>query len=431
MKKYILSKEYITLLPFLVAYVLIVIFKQQNILVGDEGRFWSYAAKLLKGYYADNEFGEYSYLWNGPGYPIVLMPFRYLETSLLYPKLMNAFFLYSGLIFFFRSLKHFISRKKSLLVTCVLGLYYPLLLMALPTLMTEALSFLCCTAFICFYLSYHRYRKTWQLLLCAFFLGYLAITKVIFGYVIVTVLVILLILYLFSKAKKTLVASIKILICSLVICSPYLIYTYSLTDKFFYWGNSGGMNLYWMSSPYDGELGDWYFFENLEESQPEVYENHKEYLASIEDLDPVEKDAALKQKGVENILDHKEKFVRNWISNVSRIFIELPYSYRVQSNNQLFYLFPNGILIVFLCMAIFLSVCNYKLLPTRVVFLLLIAIVYLGGVSLLSAYVRFLYPILPLLLIWICYTFENYIKISRSDEGTLMIVIKKSNFLSK
>ncbi|KAA1242608.1 glycosyltransferase family 39 protein [Aquimarina sp. RZ0] len=430
MKKHLKYKDYIILLPFLFFYVLIIFFKQQNVLLGDEGRYWSYAYKLLQGYYAGSEFGEYSYLWNGPGYPIILMPFRYYDTPLIYPKLMNAFFLYAGLIFFFRSLKHFLIRKKALWVTITLGFYYPLLQMALPALYTEALSFMCCTAFIYFFFNYYKEGKTQQFILCCFSLAYLALTKVIFGYVILTLLVCFLIWYFFSKAKKEVISFIKILVCSLVICSPYLLYTYSLTDKFFYWGNSGGMNLYWMSSPFEGELGDWHYFETLEEEFPEIYKNHESFLLSIKNLTPVEKDTALKQKAVENIINHKQKFIKNWVSNISRIFIEIPYSYRVQSNNQLFYLLPNVTLIMILISALLISILNFRMFSNNILFLILFIIIYLGGISVLSALVRFLYPIIPILLMWICYTFEKFVKINR-ERGRIILCISNSIFSNK
>ena len=44
---------------------------------------------------------------------------------------------------------------------------------------------------------------------------------------------------------------------ALVWCLPYLAHTYSLTGRWFYWGSSGGMSLYWMSTPYrDGQTYD-------------------------------------------------------------------------------------------------------------------------------------------------------------------------------
>lgn len=65
------------------------------------------------------------------------------------------------------------------------------------------------------------------------------------------------------------------LVCglALLICSPYLVYTYALTGKIFYWGNSGGLSLYWMSSPHPQEFGDWHNPQTLSEI-PELETNH-------------------------------------------------------------------------------------------------------------------------------------------------------------
>ena len=48
-----------------------------------------------------------------------------------------------------------------------------------------------------------------------------------------------------------------ILLTAFVVLSPYALYTWRLTGRVFYWANSGGTTLYWMSTPFEGEYGDW------------------------------------------------------------------------------------------------------------------------------------------------------------------------------
>ena len=45
---------------------------------------------------------------------------------------------------------------------------------------------------------------------------------------------------------------IIILLIAFATIAPYLIYTYHLTGRIYYLGTSGGNNLYWMSTPYEG-----------------------------------------------------------------------------------------------------------------------------------------------------------------------------------
>ena len=38
---------------------------------------------------------------------------------------------------------------------------------------------------------------------------------------------------------------------------PYQVYTYSKTGQILFFSNVSGETLYWMSTPYAGEMGDW------------------------------------------------------------------------------------------------------------------------------------------------------------------------------
>ncbi len=64
---------------------------------------------------------------------------------------------------------------------------------------------------------------------------------------------------------------------ALIWCVPYLLMTYSLTGKPFYWGSSGGLSLYWMSTPYDTEMGDWFSKIDVKE-RPELF-HHRDFLS--------------------------------------------------------------------------------------------------------------------------------------------------------
>src|SRR5262249_4630119 len=129
-------------------------------------------------------------------------------------------------------------------------------------------------------------------ILAGFLLGYLALTKVFFGYAILTGLIIAGLVYLLKRSK---VLRKAIVVCgiALAICLPYLLYTYSLTGKIFYWGNSGGLQLYSMSTPYQGEYGDWLFIEHVKPNKVSA-EHHLAFLQELDKLHSVERDDALK-----------------------------------------------------------------------------------------------------------------------------------------
>ena len=90
-----------------------------------------------------------------------------------------------------------------------------------------------------------------------FTLGYLALIKPIFGYVLMFMIVGKGLIWITNRKSINYKKSISILLIAFVTTIPYLAYTYHLTGKIFYWSSLGGNNLYWMSSPYKEELGSW------------------------------------------------------------------------------------------------------------------------------------------------------------------------------
>ena len=409
MKTILKLNDYLKFLPLLVIYTVICITKQQNIFVGDEGRYVLYADNLLNGFYAGTS-SEYVFLWNGPGYPIFLMFFRSLNIPLVIAKLCNGGFIYLGLVYLFKTLKHLSAEKTAFFIVLSLGLYYPFLLESIPYLLTEALSF-----FLISLLCYHLYKhatsqKTKSKWITIVSLGYLILTKIIFGYVVITLILIILPFILFKKTTLYSKKYVVILVLSICISFPYLAYTYSITNKVLYFGNSGGMSLYWMSTPYENEFGDWHWFETLEK-KTEIYNNHKSYLSTIKDLAPVEKDTALKEKAIENILNNKTKFFKNWVSNIGRILFNYPYSNPEKSNRLIIVAFLNSILLLTIFISIILGIKNIRKIEPVFFIIGLFIMIYLSGISLLSAQHRFLFIIFPAILIWVTYILNIFLKI--------------------
>ena len=100
---------YFKLLPFLLFYLLICIRFYTNEFEGDESRYVKFAENLLHGFYSP-PFPDIN-LWNGPGYPIVLIPLVYLKLPFLYFRLLNSFFLYFSLIFSYKTFCVFSSTR--------------------------------------------------------------------------------------------------------------------------------------------------------------------------------------------------------------------------------------------------------------------------------------------------------------------------------
>lgn len=404
------TKTYLIFFPFFLLYVVIVISFSNPEYFGDEARYVQFAQNLLKGYYSPPP--PNINLWNGPGYPMLILPFVWAQSPLLLIKMLNALLLFATLLIFYNILTLYdVTTHIKHLSTAFLGFYFPYY-QHLIFINTEIFSVFLVTLFAYFYLKYFQSFKRKYLLIAAVILAYTALTKVIFGYVILAWFILSLI-KLISQRKQIFGASISICVISLLLCSPYLYYTYSLTGKFFYWGSAGGLSLYTMSNPYPNEYGDWF---QPQDMQKEFLKNHKPFFDSMAKLNQIERDDALKKMAIRNIKNNPSKFVKNWISNISRILFSFPFSYAHQTPKTLFTVIPNMFIVVGTVLFFFLTLFFLKQkIPFEIISLLLFIGIYFLGSSFLSAFRRMIFVMVPILLIWFSYIVSNFICI-RKDQ---------------
>ena len=394
---------YYKLLPFLALYLIICIVFNKNVLIGDETRYLRFANNIINGNFSQ-KYAETN-LSSGPGYPLVLVPFVFLKLPLIVPKLFNGVLLYLSLIISYKTFRFYTSAKKSLLFTILLGLYYPIYEI-MPKILTECLSWLLVslTCFL-FIKNFKQEEVLWKyVIMVSVTIAYLAMTKVIFGYVI-TFMLFVSILMLFlptyrSQAKK----STLIFLFSFILCLPWLFYTYNITNMPFYWTDSGGSAFYAMSTPYEGELGDW-------KSNSELISNpnHKVFIKSISSLNPWEMDKAFKGKAIKNIREHPIKYISNWFANVGRILFSYPFTGRMQTIKTYFTLIPNMFILVLLVFTIPISVVNYKKFPDILVLIFIFMTIYLLGSSFVSGFKRIFFISIPFWSIFLLYVFNNII----------------------
>jgi hypothetical protein len=398
-------------LPFLFLYIFIILFFQKDELTVDEPSYLSFANNLLQGFYSppppDID------LWHAPGYPLVLSPFIALKAPLTFLRLLNAVWLYASLLIFYKLLTRILSLKTAIAGTTLLGMYW-LAWKGLPVIMTETFVFFLITVILYAAQKYFENEgsSTKQLLLLGFMMGYLCLTKFLFGYTIIA-------LMLFSalqwaRGKDWYRKAFQVSLLAFLFTVPWLIYTYSLTGRVFYWSNSGGANLYWMSSTATGEWGDW-FNENLEPNgsvdgsvdgaAEQLQKNHGQDMQELLQHTGIAKDDLYKQKAIENIRKHPGKFLKNWMANTSRLLFNFPYSYRKTGPGLLFNALPH-ILTLLLAIPLLIRARKRKIrLPFFLQFLLILVLIYFAGSTLLSALIRMFYIVFPviactLLFLW-------------------------------
>jgi 4-amino-4-deoxy-L-arabinose transferase-like glycosyltransferase len=412
--------------PFLILYFIVIVIFRPTGTVGDESRYLIYAQYMITGILPDSEV-NFDTLGNGPGYSIILIPFVALHISVLWMTLMNAIFYYLSIVLLYKVLLQFVGISFALIVSifwaCFFNLYESIIFL-LPETFTV---FLICLLIFCVTKAFKNKdfkNINWYIYFSGFLMGFTALTKPIFGYVFLCMLILIGIIYIFKIKIINYKKAFIILLAALLTNLPYLIYTYHITHKMFYWSTVGGNNLYWMSTPYESEYGDWFpdlkpnsihSADKLPNShrQKHIELNHsKDFEIINKHINGPKRDDAYKRIALNNIKLHPIKFIKNCASNLGRILFNFPYSYKYQQPGTLLRLPLNGVIIVFSLFCLIPTFKNWKKINFSIRFLLLFTTLYLGGSLLGSAETRMFTIIVPILLIWIAVIIEKSIKVN-------------------
>lgn len=433
MKKLFSTKNpYLIFSPFLVVYVFLILYLPTNGKFGDETYYLKFAHNIVNGFYspASPDID----LMYGPGYPLIIAPFIALNLPLLFITLLNAALYYFSIILLFKSLQQISTFRIAIVFSLFWALYYHNF-EQLHLIYTETItSFLISLIIFCVIKTFNPTTSVTNkkfIIIAGFALGYIALIKVIFGYVLICMLLGSCFLYLINRKAVKYRSGLFILLISLATTLPYLTYTYHLTGRIFYWGTSGGTNLYWMSSPHPREYGDWINFEKLENSYNNKYEyasmpgrsdsirsNHLKDQEDLYKFKGVELDDQYRKIAIQNIKSYPIKFLQNCFSNLGRFFFNYPKSYVLQRPINLIRLPLNGTLLLFLIFSSLPTIINWHRIDYPIRFMIFIALLYMGGSILGSTEPRMFSVIVPILLIWIAYIYQKTVKINLQFDKT-------------
>lgn len=439
----ITGNPYLLFLPFLFFYIAYIFLIYNHSMWGDELRHYQEAQNLLHGAYSPP--APNVEIRNGPGYPMVIALFILLHVPLMLMKLFNAIFIYLSVVFLFKSLIRFVSFRNALIISIFWGCYYNsldfialLYSEAFSVFLVSALAYLLVKVFY----SDEKNTRRGPVILAGLTFGLLILTKIIFGYVLLIMLLGCGVLWLLKRQESNYRKSVLVLLISFATVVPYLSYTYHLTGRLFYWGTSAGNNLYWMGTLAEAEYGNWFpdpqtekidslsvnkkkegdqkgtflNLKNRNNSIPgiddSIWSNHHKDFEEINKYSGVERDDAYKRVVMSNIKSHPVKFIQNCFSNVGRILFNFPYSYSIQKPGTLIRLPLNGIIAVLMIFCLYPTVRNWRKIDYPVRFLLFIATFYLGGTVLGSAEIRMFTVIVPILLLWIAFILQKTIKVN-------------------
>lgn len=432
-----INNPFLLFFPFLILYTIIILVFATPKLTGDEGRYLSYAANLSHGFYTHPP--PFLDLGNGPGYPLFITPFVALGLPLIFIKLANGILYYLSVIFLFKSLRLVVDFKFAVIFSIIWALYpntFSQLPHVAPEVFTSSLVPLLLFCCINLFKKNATVLKYKYILITGAFFGYLALTKPIFGYVLTFLIGAIIILWLIYKRDQNFKISFLVILISLIVTLPWLVYTHHMTGKFFYWSSYGGNNLYWMTSPYKHEFGDWqpYPWPSNEKTQlpgteeivkslhqkdfEQIFKSKKAQTLYIKNgehygnaLTGVIQDDTLKSIAVRNIIAHPKKFVENIISNAGRMLFNYPNSYTIQKPSTLKRLPINGTILVFTVFCLIITITNWKTVPFSIRFLLFFSLIYFGGSLLGSAGPRMFTVIVPILLFWIAFILKRTVVI--------------------
>lgn len=411
--------------PFLLFYIYDIFLNKWPKLYGDEIRYVDFAHNLIHGFYSPPP--PHINLWNGPGYPLMLLPFIALKVPVIYITLLNALYQYTAIVFLYKALKLISNNRIALIFSLLLGIY-PNALAILPILYTEAFTSFLVSSFVYTVTLFHVKGKRRYGVLAGVILGFLTLTKIIFGYVLLISLAVCMVVLLFKKSRSYYLKSAVILLIAFGVTVPYLFYTYQLTHKVFYWGDSGGMSLYWMSTPYNDEYGDWKLPDLSNRQYPTLFKsaevvtllkkNHSKELKFILKHNEVEQDELFKKIAISNIKANPVKFIRNYYYNCSRMLFNFPYSYAYQDAAIVRNIITGSIILWGTVLGIVLTSLNWRRIVSPVKLVLLVTGVYLVLSAALSSYPRQLDVVVPVLLFGIGYLVSNIKKVDLKFTST-------------
>jgi hypothetical protein len=290
--------------------------------VGDEPPFLRYAHNLLHGVYATPGSSDATqFLWHGPGLPVLLAPLIALDLPLAVLRLTGPLLLFAAILLFHRLLRMSLPPRWALAGAWALGLYAPFGEVVGP-LHKEPLALVLLIAALLGVVGYLRDGRRGQLALAGLGFAALAMTRLEYGWVLVALL---LAAAIWLAATRAVAARRALAICVLALagCVPWLAYTHALTGRLLYWGNAGGLSLFWMA-PHPRQLGSWHAVHTV--FRDPALLAYRPFFIHLDTLAPLARDLALQHAARVEIAAHPAAYVLNLGANSGRMLFAAPFS---------------------------------------------------------------------------------------------------------
>jgi 4-amino-4-deoxy-L-arabinose transferase-like glycosyltransferase len=404
------AHPWLILVPFIAVFVAVPLLAPANAnLYDDEAGYLGLAKNLVHGHYLTGRddavapSSQYPNLWFGPGLPLVLTPFVALHVPLTVTRMIGPLFLFLAVLLFYGLLRISLPQRLAVAGAAALAVYIPFYTV-IAFLHSEALAIFLVVATMYGTALYLREGRMRHLAIAGAALGSLALTKVVFGWIATVLLAVFLLAWAFRRSAQ-LRRLVLVPALALVVSVPWLAYTFSVTDKPFYWGSSAPLSLYWMSSPRAADRGDWHGADTV--FRDERLAPHRPFFRSLIGLDLQQQNRAFRHAALQDIRHEPLKYVENVLANISRMLFNAPYSFKRPKPTALVYALPNAILLVALAASLIRARRRRVRWSVEAFAFGSLAVVGFGLQMLFSAYPRFLFPLVPVAVWFVLQAFGS------------------------
>lgn len=289
-----------------------------------------------------------------------------------------------------------------MLVTIAFAVYWPVF-STIQLILTETLTVFLFSSSTCMICTAHQDSRLRFCVLAGISLSCLAMTKVIFGYVLLASVLGYGVLWGVTRPRAG-GRLLSVYAGALLLCIPYLSYTFSITGRVFYWSTAGGSSLYWMSYPGPETNGEWKS-SSAANANPAILERHQQALREFpfESMTADERDMALRSIAFRNAIDHPGKYLRNWCWNWLRMFFLFPFTESRDIFSNVRADFPNVVVLSVTVISVVLVFRSWRYVPIEIHSLFILEFLYLSATSLASAYPRMFYVSVPVVVVYTAY----------------------------
>ena len=340
---------------------------------------------------------------NGPGYPLVLVPLLAMDAPPVALRMLNGVFAALAVWFSWRAVLTAGGARGWALLAGLFVMLHPSHLRQGQWAMTESITLCCLSGFVWGLVAVLRAgagrAPRGALLGGAFALIWLAMTRVVFGYVIMAMLAVMAGAWLVAPHFRSgLQRALLLFAIAFAGCIPWLAYTHHKTGRHMVWATTAGELQYWLTSTHPGENGHWFSIHETVKD-PDLIPNHKAFSDELLAVPKGEWEARYKARVKENLKTASPaRLAENYASNICRLFFGFPRSYQAEKLSTLALILANVPLMILGGLAAWFSLRWWKRLPLDALLLLAFTAIYLGGSTLATAFPRYSMIVIPSLL---------------------------------